>query len=309
MKKIPFNEKYEYIDNETGKVIENNENINKAIINKGGSCVVYRIRDKNVHTEYILKKIKNNSNDSSPYISLTKILKDSFVNEKNFLLKVKGTNILNIIDYYFDDKKNYSLILEKMDGTLLDMLLKNYKNGMPSKLIRKIFSQINSGLKIMNKNEQTHRDLKPENILFSYINDNKTDFIIKIGDFGLAKNLVTTKTVTNQGTDLFKAPEIENGKPSKECKKCDLYSIGIILYYLKTGEYIFDDETWDKIEKNKKENNIKKYTDDEKLNDLIKNLVVIDPDNRMEWENYFDDPFFKVNDEDVKESEECKIKI
>ena len=85
-------------------------------------------------------------------------MKDSFVNEKNFLLKVKGTNILNIIDYYFDDKKNYSLILEKMDGTLLDMLLKNYKNGMPSKLIRKIFSQINSGLKIMLKNEQAHRD-------------------------------------------------------------------------------------------------------------------------------------------------------
>ena len=307
MKKIPFNEKYEYIDNKTGEVIKNNEDINKAIINKGGSCVVYRIRDKNVHTEYILKKIKNNSNDSSPYISLTKILKESFVNEKNFLLKVKGTNILNIIDYYFDDEKNYSLILEKMDGTLLDML-KNYKNGMPSKLIRKIFSQINSGLKIMNKNDQTHRDLKPENILFSYTNDNKTDFIIKIGDFGLAKNLVSTKTVTNQGTEFFKALEIEDGKPSKKCKKCDLYSIGIILYYLKTGKYIFDDETLEKIEKNKKENNIKKYTDDEKLNDLIKNLVVIDPDNRMEWKYYFDHPFFKVNDEDVKESKECKIK-
>ena len=152
MKKIPFNEKYQYIDKKTGEVIKKNEDINKAIINdKGGSCVIYRIRDKNVHTEYILKKIKNNSNDSNPYISVTKILKDSFVNEKNFLIAVKGTNILNIIDYYFDDEKNYSLILEKMDGNLLDML-KNYKNGMPSKLIRKIFSQINSGLKIMLKN-------------------------------------------------------------------------------------------------------------------------------------------------------------
>ena len=182
---------------------------------------------------------------------------------------------------------------------------------MPSKLIRKIFSQINSGLKIMNKNDQTHRDLKPENFLFSYINDNKTDFIIKIGDFGLAKNLLSTKTVTNQGTDLFKAPEIEKGEPSNKCKKCDLYSIGIILYYLKTEKYIFDDETWDKIKKNKKENIIKKYTDDEKLNDLIKKLVVIDPHKRMEWKDYFDHPFFKVNDEDVKdvkESEECKIK-
>ena len=59
------------------------------------------------------------------------------------------------------------------------MLLKNYKNGMPSKLIKKIFSQINSGIKIMLNMGKTHRDLKPENILFSYINDEKTDFIVK----------------------------------------------------------------------------------------------------------------------------------
>ena len=44
------------------------------------------------------------------------------------------------------------------------------------------------------------------------------------------------------------------------------------------------------------------------MNNLIKKLVVIDPHERMEWNEYFDDPFFKVNDEDVKESEECKIK-
>ena len=333
MKKIPFNEKYEYIDDKTGEVIKNNEDIDKAIISKGGFGDVYRIRDRNVKTEFILKKNKNYS--KIPFLSdQTKMTKDFFVNEKNFLINVKGTNILNIIDYYFDDEKNYSLILEKMDGNLNDMLenykngmpsklirkifsqilekmdgnlndmLENYKNGMPSKLIRKIFSQINSGLKIMLKKEQAHRDLKPENILFSYTNDNKTDFIIKIGDFGLAKNLVSTKTVYNIGDDLFKAPEVEEKKSSN---KCDLYSIGIILYILKTGGHIFG-ETCDEIKKNKKENNIKKYTDDDKLNDLIKKLVVIDPHKRMEWKDYFEHPFFKVNDEDVKENEECKIK-
>ena len=305
MKKIPFNEKYEYINNKTGNVLKNNEDIDKAIISKGGFGDVYRIRDRNVKTEFILKKIKNYS--KIPFLpDQTKMTKDFFVNEKNFLINVKGTNILNIIDYYFDDEKNYSLILEKMDGNLNDML-ENYKNGMPSKLIRKIFSQINSGLKIMLKNEQAHRDLKPENILFSYTNDEKTDFIIKIGDFGLAKNLVSTNPVSDQGTEFFKAPEIEKGKSSN---KCDLYSIGIILYLLKTGEYIFG-KTWDEIKKNKKENNIKKYTDDDELNDLIKKLVVIDPHKRMEWKDYFDHPFFKVNDEDVKdvkEIKECKIK-
>ena len=54
---------------------------------------------------------------------------------------------------------------------------------------------------------------------------------------------------------------------------------------------------------------MKKDTDDEKLNNLIKKLVVIDPHERMEWKDYFEDPFFKVNDEDVKENEECKINI
>ena len=100
---------------------------------------------------------------------------------------------------------------------------------------------------------------------------------------------------------MFKAPEVGNEKYSN---KCDLYSIGIILYMLKTGEYIFEGKNYMDTS-----NKMKKDTDDEKLNNLIKKLVVIDPHERMEWDEYFDDPFFKVNDEDVKESEECKIKI
>ena len=187
----------------------------------------------------------------------------------------------------------------------LSVMLNNYKNGMSSKLIRKIFSQINSGLKLMINNKKTHLDLKPENILFSYTNEKKTDFIVKIGDFGFSKDLVSTKNEqSNVGTDKFKAPEIEKGIYSN---KCDLYSIGIILYMLKTGEYIFERKTKFEILKNKYANKIKKEIDDTKLNNLIKKLVVIDPHKRMEWKDYFEDPFFKVNDEDVKESEECKI--
>ena len=193
-----------------------------------------------------------------------------------------------------------------MDGNLYKML-KDYENKMSSKLIRKIFSQINSGLKIMKENGKTHRDLKPENILFSYVNDKKTDFIIKICDFGLSKDLDLTKSdLSNVGTDKFKAPEIEERKYSN---KCDLYSIGIILYMLKTGEYIFDGKTNFDIQMNIKFDKIKKETDDSKLNNLIKKLVVYDPHKRMEWDDYFKDPFFNVNDEDINENENCKIII
>ncbi len=283
-----FKEKYEYIKDEP--------------INGGGYGQIYRIKDKKVKTEYVLKKLRKND----PDLNIIGTDQESFENEINFLINVKGTNIINIIDYYFN--KNdiyYYLILEKMDGDL-SMMLNKYKNGMSSKLIRKIFSQINSGLKIMVDNNKTHRDLKPSNILFSYTNDKKTDFIVKIGDFGLSTDLKSTKTASNTGTELFKAPEVSKGKYSN---KCDLYSIGIILYMLKTGEYIFEGEDYADKLINKKLNKIKKDTDDEKLNSLIKKLLVINPHERMEWKDYFDDPFFKVNDEDVKESEECKIKI
>ncbi len=282
-----FNEKYEYIDN--------------APIRRGAYGDIFRIRDKKVKTEYVLKKLRK-EDPYQPDIKGTD--KQTFENEKNFLINVKGTNIVNIIDYYSDeDDKYYYFVFEKMDGDLSKMI---NKNGMSSKLIRKIFSQINSGLKIMYNKGKTHRDLKPENILFSYINDKKTDFIVKIGDFGLSTDLKSTVFATNAGTELFKAPEVGNEKYSN---KCDLYSIGIILYMLKTGQYIFDGKDFADKLANKKFNKMRKDTDDEKLNSLIKKLVVINPHERMEWKDYFEDPFFKENDEDFKESEECKIII
>ncbi len=283
-----FKEKYEYIKDEP--------------INGGGYGQIYRIKDKKVKTEYVLKKLRKND----PDLNIIGTDQESFENEINFLINVKGTNIINIIDYYFNQNDiYYYLILEKMDGDL-SMMLNKYKNGMSSKLIRKIFSQLNSGLKSILQVGKCHRDLKPSNILISYINEEKTDFIIKIGDFGLITDLNETEYATNAGSKFFKAPEVELEKFSN---KCDLYSVGIILYYLKTGEYIFEGQREIEILINKENNKIKKDTDDELLNKLIKKLVVKDPHERIEWNDYFNDPFFKIKDEYKINDADDKIKI
>ena len=269
------------------------------LIGSGAFGRIYRITDKKDKTEYILKELTKING-----ISLNITDKKEYENEINFLKNVKGKNIVNMIDYYQDDKDIfYYIIFEKMDGDLEKLVKEKYKKGMKSSLIRKIFSQINSGLKDMLKKGKCHRDLKPSNILYSYINDEKTNFIIKLGDFGLSTDLKSTQYASNAGTKRFKAPEVEEGKFSN---KCDLYSIGIILYYLKTGEYIFDGKRELDILNNKDKNIIKKDTDDELLNKLIRKLVVKDPHKRMEWDDYFKNPFFKVNDEDIKENIECK---
>ena len=285
-----FEQKYAYIDTEP--------------ISNGSYGNIYHIRDKKVKTEYVLKKLRKEDPKKPNKRGTTD--EKTFKNEINFLTNVKGTNLVNIFDYYDNiDEEFYYIILEKMENDLTTMLEEN-KKGMTSRLIRKIFSQINSGLKIIIDNGKVHRDLKPENILFSYINNKKTDFLVKIADFGLTTDLTGTAFASDAGTDLYKAPEIEEGKYSN---KCDLYSIGIILYLLKTGECIFEGKKKVDILNNKYNNKIKKETDDKLLNELIKKLVVIDPHKRMEWNDYFNDPFFRVNDDDINENEECKIDI
>ena len=136
-----------------------------------------------------------------------------------------------------------------------------------------------------------HRDLKPSNILYSYTNKEKTDFIIKICDFGLTTGLENTTKIdkTNAGTPIFKAPEVETREYNN---KCDLYSIGIILYMLKTREYIFEGKNLREKLNNQFQNKFKKETDDKLLNDLIKKLVVYERKDRLNWDDYFNHPFF-----------------
>ena len=76
-----FKEKYEYIG---------------PPINKGGFSIIYRIKDKKVKTEYILKKIPKLNTDEK-----------TFINEVDFLKNIKGKNIINIIDFYSNLNDEY----------------------------------------------------------------------------------------------------------------------------------------------------------------------------------------------------------
>ena len=174
-----------------------------------------------------------------------------------------------------------------MEGDLQQLLDTKYKNGMPLEMIKKIFSQLNSALKLMKNFKLSHRDLKPANILYSYIGEN--DFIIKLADFGISTDLkTTTQTASKIGTPIYMAPEIEKGKYND---KCDLYSLGIILYQLKTGKNIFGN-TLEEFYINRMKNKLTK-TGDNLLDDLIKNIVVYEPEQRISWNEYFNHPFFK----------------
>ena len=194
--------------------------------------------------------------------------------------EIKCDNSVEIYDYYSDDKYYY-IIMEKCDGDLCDLL--NAKKGFSEKEIKNIFIQLNKAFKIMYEKKIIHRDLKPENIFIKYTSQNKDDFIVKLGDFGNSREYQQKKHSTKTGTFRYMAPEILISEKSYIPTKCDLWSIGIIIYQLKFNDIplvLLKGEIPDKF-------------DDEKLNDLIKKLIVLEPENRIDWKDYFDHPFFK----------------
>lgn len=80
-----------------------------------------------------------------------------------------------------------------------------------------------------------HRDLKPENVLFT------REGYAKLSDFGLARSLVDSKDISLVGTPYYLAPEATTGKYSS---KCDIWSLGVLLYFSLIGHLPFQGEDW-----------------------------------------------------------------
>ena len=97
---------------------------------------------------------------------------------------------------------------------------------------------------------------------------------------------------THAGTKVIMAPEILEGKQYDN--KCDLWSLGIIIYQLYTKKLpytgVLDNEILSKI--NELGQSVLENINDERLKDLLSKLLVKDPKNRISWKEYFEHDFF-----------------
>ena len=239
--------------------------------------------------KYAMKKISkdkvHNNKDLEEY--MIKALE----REKSILRKMSEYE--NSVKFYFDteDNENYIFFMELCDESLNKLLAKK-KKFTPSEILY-IMEGLNQVFKYMVNNNIIHRDIKPDNILIKYIDDSKTKFIPKICDYGIARELENGVANTDVGTPEFKAPEVIDDEEYNN--KSDLFSIGVMIHYLLFYEYPFEiiyHKYGNKV--NYKKNKIKDC-EDKNLNDLIKKLLICDPEKRISWEEYFNHPFFNSN--------------
>jgi serine/threonine protein kinase len=157
--------------------------------------------------------------------------------------------------------------------------------------IRETFLQLNNAFKRMRDNNILHRDLKLGNVLIKFTDETKTKFIPKLADYGFSKELSIYNTrTTHLGTPATMAPEIMMNMPYDD--KSDLWSVGIMMYQLYYKEIPYDGMTEVEILNKIKSNTPYKQPEDKYFRDLLNRIFVMDPQNRMTWNEYFNHPFF-----------------
>jgi len=110
-------------------------------------------------------------------------------------------------------------------------LLAVEKSNLDEKLIRTYFHQLINGIEYLHSQGISHLDLKPKNLLLD------SNFKLKITDFDLSYK-DGDHHIRARGSKYFRAPELINKRAAKHTKACNIYSAGIILFVLKSGNVV-----------------------------------------------------------------------
>jgi hypothetical protein len=198
-------------------------------IGSGGFGEVYRARQASVDREVAVKVILPEFAEHPDFV-------ERFDAEARTVAKLEHPHIVPLYDYWHDDQSAFLVLRYLKGGSLRDRL--DDKGALKLEELAAILDQICAALQVAHEAGVIHRDLKPENILL----DERGDAYLT--DFGIAKDLsadALTQTGKLTGSAGYLAPE--QARAEAITPATDVYSLGILIYELLTGEHPFPDLT------------------------------------------------------------------
>lgn len=198
-------------------------------LGEGGMAAVYKAYQPSVDRHVALKILPRHYASDPDFVK-------RFKREAKIIARLEHPNILPVHDYGESDGYTYIVMRYVEGGTLSDHLR---GTPLPLSQISPIFTQVSAALDYAHSKGVIHRDVKPSNLLI----DNQGNCLLS--DFGISRMIEATGqfTVTGAfiGTPTYASPEQALGQSLDG--RSDIYSLGVILYEMTTGQPPFDAET------------------------------------------------------------------
>jgi beta-lactam-binding protein with PASTA domain/tRNA A-37 threonylcarbamoyl transferase component Bud32 len=202
----------------------------KRPLGSGGMADVYLAHDDVLDRDVALKVMSSRYAQDEEFV-------ERFRREAQSAAALSHPNIVSIFDRGETEDGTYYIAMEYLSGgTLKDRILK--RGALPARTAAAVALQIAGALGAAHRRGVVHRDIKPHNILITDSGD------LKVTDFGIARaasSSTMTKTGSILGTAHYISPEQAMGEPVGP--QSDLYSLGVVLYEMLTGELPYDADT------------------------------------------------------------------
>ncbi|MCL2703056.1 MAG: Stk1 family PASTA domain-containing Ser/Thr kinase [Defluviitaleaceae bacterium] len=214
---------------EIGRVIAERYEITDKI-GSGGMSIVYKALDRKLSRPVSLKVLREE-------YSVDEEFRKRFIREARSVASLNHQNIVNVYDVGHEDEINF-IVMEYINGvTLKELIVK--RAPFSDKEALGVAIQMTAALIHAHNSKIIHRDIKPQNVIVT------DKGVIKVADFGIARKAdsdsVTLGASTTLGSVHYFSPE--QAKGTKTDPRSDLYSLGIVLYEMFSGELPFDADT------------------------------------------------------------------
>ena len=197
----------------------------------GGMSSVYRAHDTLLERHVALKLLHEYHGADAESI-------ERFRREARAVAQLSHPHIVTVIDRGEDGDRQF-IVFEYVDGENLKELVAR-EGPLPVRRALELAIQVGEGLACAHEHGVVHRDVKPQNVLLN------GDGQAKVTDFGIARSLDVdhgmTQTGTVIGTSNYIAPEQASGRSVDE--RTDIYSLGVVLFELLTGDVPFPGENF-----------------------------------------------------------------
>jgi eukaryotic-like serine/threonine-protein kinase len=199
-------------------------------LGSGGMADVYLAHDNILDRDVALKVMSTRYASDEEFV-------ERFKREAQSAAALSHPNIVSIFDRGASEDGTYYIAMEYLPGgTLKDRIMG--KGALPARTAAAVALQIAEALRAAHERGVIHRDIKPHNILITESGD------VKVTDFGIARaasSSTMTRTGSILGTAHYISPEQAMGEPVGPAS--DLYSLGVVLYEMLTGELPYDADT------------------------------------------------------------------